>query len=290
MIINFRRLYEALFKSFNVAADTELVNRLESDWVNKLIILKRSWLFWLFISWKFIVMFLIMLANVYLVYLNFKDPTIAWIIIWVILFNILYWILSVLIYFSKFRRIYWVRSTIVDVPTIKVKLNEWDIAFTKFFNQTIFNYFVLIWITIFIAYQIIFVLWFTELWLYWWLNIFLLLTQIYISAKFKKRMLDLEMDFAIVIPWKIMFYNQSNLTRSVQTINSEKIKTITSKHARLVWSVFNFWDITILTEWDEANMWEMNLQYIASPSDTVYEINELLWIKEKKEIKNNPQV
>jgi len=47
-------------------------------------------------------------------------------------------------------------------------------------------------------------------------------------------MIDLEMDFAIVIPGKIMFYNQSNLTRSVQAINSEKIKTITSKHAKLV--------------------------------------------------------
>lgn len=284
-IINFRGLYETVFKSFNVAADTELITKFEADWISKLIIIKRSWLFWLFISWKFFMMFAIMIVNIYLIYLNFTDPTVAWVLIWILVFNILYWIISVLIYFSKFRKIYWERSMIVETADIKTKLAEWDIAFTKFFNQTIFNYFILIWITGFIAYEIIFVLWFSEVWMYWWLNIFLLFVQIYISTKFKKRMLDLEMDFAVVIPWKIIFYNQSNLTRSVQTINSEKIKTITSKHAKIVWSIFNFWDITIMTEWDEANIWEMTFSYISCPSETVYEINELLGMEIKREEK-----
>jgi len=281
-LINFRWAYELIFKSFDVAADTSLVNKLETDWVKKMIIIKRSWLFWLFISWMFVAMFTIMLVNAFLIYINFSDQTTSWILIWILVFNILYWMLSIFIYFHKFKKIYWERSTIVETSIIKEHLNEWDIAFSKFFNQTIFNYFILIWITLFIAYEIIFVVWFSEVWFYGWLNIFLLFIQIFLSAKFKKRMMDLEMDFAIVIPWKIIFYNQSNLSRDVQTINSEKIKTITSKHTKLLWSIFNFGDITVMTEWDEANIWEMTLQYIASPSDTVYEINELLGMSEKK--------
>lgn len=281
-IINFRSAYEAIFKSFNVSADTELVSKLESDWIQKMIIIKRSWFFGLFISWMFVLMFIIMIANSYLIYVNFANFTVSWILISVLIFNILYRIFSVFLYFSKFKKIYWVRSVIVDTKVIKEHLNDWDLAFSKFFNQTIFNYFILVLITLFTAYEIVFVYWFNEVGFLWWLNIILLIVQMFLSTKFKKRMLDLEMDFAVVIPWKIILYNQSNLSRDVQTINSEKIKTITSKHAKLLWSIFDFGEITILTEWDEANMWEMTLQYIACPSETVYEINELLRMSENK--------
>lgn len=287
MIFNFRKLYEAIFKSFNVAADTEIVSKLSEDGVSKMIIIKRSWMFWLFISWMFWLMFFIMLLNLYLIYINFENKTIAYSLITFLCFNMLYWIYSVLAYFSRFRKVYWQRCEITETAAMKQKLIEWDVAFTVFFNQTIFNYFVLIFVTAFIVYEIIFSLWFSEIGFLWWVNILLLFLQIHISSRFKKRMLDLEMDFAIVIPQKIIFYNQSNLKRSVQTINAEKIKTITSSHARLLWSVFNFWDITVLTEWDEADMWEMTMSYISSPSETVYEINELLGMTPWSETWNN---
>lgn len=282
-IINFRKFYEKLFKSFDVAADTALVTKLEEDWIKNMIIIKRSWLFWILISRIFCLMLIIMIINSFLIFINFDNISLSSILIWILIFNILYWIYSVLIYFKKFKIIYWDRCKIVETSVIKNELNEWDIAFTNFFNQTIFNYYILIWITIFIAYEIFFVSWFSTVWYLWWLNIVLLFFQIFLSDKFKKRMIDLEMDFAVVIPGKIMFYNQSNLTRSVQTINSEKIKTITSKHTKLIGSIFNFWDITVMTEWDDANMWEMNLQFISCPSETVYEINEILWMNRKWE-------
>lgn len=282
-MLNFRKLYEIIFKSFNVAADTEMVEQLENDNIEKMIIIKRSWIFGIFISGKFISMLLIMIINIYLIHLNFSDPTESWILMWILVFNMLYWIYSIMIYFSKFRKIYWERSKIVDTKTIKTQLQEWDIAFSKFFNQTIFNYFILIWISIYIIYDLIFIAWFSTITAYGWLNIFLLLTQIYLSKKFKKRMIDLEMDFSIVVPWKIIFYNQSWLKRTVLTINSEKIKTITSSHAKLIWSIFNYWTITIFTEWDSASMGEMTFMYVASPSETVYEINELLGKNKLKE-------
>lgn len=275
-MLNFRKLYELIFKSFDVAADTELVAQLEADWADKMIIIKRSWIFGILISGKFIAMLLIMIANIYLIYLNFPNITTASILIWILSFNMIYWIYSVLSYFAKFRKIYSRDKKIISASELKIELQEWDIAFAKFFNQTVFNYFILVWLSSFIIYDLIFVIWFWELWMYWILNIILLLIQIFLSNRFKKRMIDLEMDFSIVIPGKIIFYNQSGLTRTVLTINSEKIKTITSAHAKIIGSIFDFWNITVFTEWDSATMWEMNLNYISNPSETVYEINELL--------------
>jgi hypothetical protein len=285
MMFNFIRIYEALFKSFNVSADTELVSLLEADWIKNLMIIKRSWIFGLFKSWIFLLIILVMCLNVFLIYLNFEGSTESWILIWILVFAILYWFLSVFIYFRKFKHIYWERAIICDTASKKQQLMTWDEAFKKFFNQTIFNYFVVLWITAYIAYYIIFIAWFMKAWIYGFLNIFFLLAQIFLSIKFKKRMLDLEMDFAIVIPGKIMFYNQSNLQRSEATINSEKIKTITSEYAWLFWSMLNYWDVTVMTEWDEANVWEMKLHYIPFPTETVYEINELLWTNKAHEQK-----
>lgn len=275
-LINFRTIYEKLFSSFDVAADTKMVEELEKDWVEKLMIIKRSWIFWLFISWMFIVVFALMLINSYLIFLEFNDKTSAYIIIWILWFNILYWIYSVISYFRKFRRIYWVRHMVISVWELKDELVEWDIAFTKFFNQTIFNYWILIWTAIYIVYYIIFVKWFSDFWIYWLLSIVFMFLQIFMSSKFKKRMCDLEMDFSIIVPGRIIFYNQSWILRNLVTINSDKIKTITSKVGNFLGSIFNYWDIVILTEWDTANMWEMRLNFISQPSETVHDINELL--------------
>lgn len=284
-LINFRTIYESLFSSFDVAADTKMVEELEKDWVDKLMIIKRSWIFGLFISWMFIVVFCLMLLNSYLIYSEFLNKNIAYIIISILWFNILYWIYSVISYFIKFRNIYWIRHKIITVSELKDELVEWDIAFTKFFNQTIFNYLLLIFTAIYIVYYIFFVKWFENFTFYWLLSIVFMFLQIFMSSKFKKRMCDLEMDFSIIVPWRIIFYNQSWILRNLVTINSDKIKTITSKFANFLWSLFNYWDIVILTEWDTANMWEMRLFFISHPTETVHDINELLGNAEEE--KNN---
>ncbi|EKE29748.1 MAG: hypothetical protein ACD_2C00107G0008 [uncultured bacterium (gcode 4)] len=284
-ILNFRSLYEKIFSSFDVAADTKLVEGFEKEWVEKLIIIKRSWVFAIFNSWIFLLVMIIMVSNSILISYNFENKVTATILIWLLVFNILFWIISVIIYFRKFKNIYWDRPRITDTKSLKEELINWDIVFTKFFNRTIFNYFILIWITVFIVYDLIF--WnqgFENVWMYWLINIALLFLQVFLSAVFKNRMVNLEMDFSLVMPWKIIFYNQSWLLRNVQTINSEKIKTITSSFGNFIGSIFNFWEIVVMTEWDEANMWEMHLYYISHPTETVHEINTILWAPEKEPI------
>lgn len=270
------------FRSFDVSADTKLVENLEKDWVERIMILKRSWIFWIMISWMFLLIFILMISNSYLIYLNFENKMEAIILIGLLSFSILYWILSILSYFKKFRRIYGERYTVIDTKTLKQELIEWDIAFTKFFNQTFFNYFILIWVAIYIVYDLVFGQWFSNVWAYWVANIILLFLQIFMSSKFKKRMYDLEMDFGLIVPGKIIFYNQSWILRNIVTINSDKIKTITSNFANFLGSVFNYWDIVVLTEWDAANIWEMRLYFISHPTETVHEINELLGKEEQE--------
>lgn len=279
-MINFRLIYEKIFNSFDISADTKFIEELEKDWIEKIMIIKRSRIFGVFISRMFLIILILMIWNSYLIYLNFsKELYTAYILIGLLIFNILYWIISVLLYFKKFSNIYWRRPQIIETKNLKELLKLWDKAFEKFFNQTIFNYFILIWVVIYICYDLVFWQWITNVWALWITNIILLIAQIHLSSKFKKKMCDLEMDFSLIMPGKVIFYNQSWLLRNILTINSEKIKTITSNFGSFIWSVFNYWNIVVMTEGDSEDIWEMKLFFISHPTETVYEINELLWKK-----------
>ncbi|MDD2487652.1 MAG: hypothetical protein PHS92_04770 [Candidatus Gracilibacteria bacterium] len=286
MMINFKALYEMIFSSFDVSADTKLVEEFERDGVEKIMIIKRSWIFGLFISWMFLFIFVLMVANSYLIFLNFSNELmVAYILVGFLAFNIIYWIVSVIIYFKKFKKIYGDMHKIVDIGSLKLELVEGDAAFTKFFNQTIFNYFILIGVAIYIVYDIVFMQGLVNFG-YGISNIVLLIIQIVMSSRFKKRMCDLEMDFSLIIPGKIIFYNQSGILRSIITINSDKVKTITSNFAHFIGSVFNYGDIVVLTEGDAANIGEMRLSFISHPTEIVHEINELLGVESKE----NPNI
>lgn len=104
-----------------------------------------------------------MVLNAYLISLNFKsDQITAYVLIGLLVFNIGYWIISIFVYFIQFRRAYGQRGRIVETDLLKRELEDGDVAFRKFFNQTIFNYFVLILMTGFIIYEIIFVIGFSQ--------------------------------------------------------------------------------------------------------------------------------
>lgn len=275
-LINFKAIYEKLFSSFDVSADSKLVQDLEKEWINQMMIIKRSWLFWISILWMFIFILILSAINIFLILNDVTDTNTSYTLVCILWISLLLWIFSVILYFIKFRLIYWKKHTTIPVQELIIKLQGWDKAFTQFFNQTLLNYLILIWIAAYILYYLIFIKWFSDFWYYWWLSIILLFLQIYFSAKFKKRMTDLEMDFSVVIPGKIIFYNQSGILRNIVSINAEKVKTITAKFNNFIGSIFNYWDITIFTEWDSADMWEMNLFFVSNPTEVVYEINEIL--------------
>lgn len=89
--------------------------------------------------------------------------------------------------------------------------------------------------------------------------------------------MDLEMDYNVVVPGKIFFVNQSGVLSAVQTIESDKIKTVQSAFPSKIASFFNFWTIHVLTEGDtQAMMGTMSMYYVTNPDGVVASIQSLL--------------
>ena len=76
----------------------------------------------------------------------------------------------------------------------------------------------------------------------------LLFIQWVLLGKYRKRMMDLEMDYNIVIPGKIIFVNQSGMLSSSQAVEGEKVKTVTAKYPGWLASFFQYGTIEIMTE------------------------------------------
>ena len=76
----------------------------------------------------------------------------------------------------------------------------------------------------------------------------LLFLQWILLGKYRKRMMDLEMDYNIVTPGKILFVNQSGMLSSSQAVEGEKVKTVTAKYPGWMASFFQYGNIEIMTE------------------------------------------
>lgn len=94
------------------------------------------------------------------------------------------------------------------------------------------------------------------------------------------------MDYNVIIPGKIFFVNQSGVLSSIQTIESDKIKTVRSAFPSKIASFFNYWTVDILTEWDNQGMMgTMSMYYVTNPDEVVANIQSLL-DKKAASIKN----
>lgn len=279
MIINFRRAIEAIFKSFDVAWDTKLIQKLESDWVRFLIVLKRHWVYALFASWRVVWVFLVWIINAYLLLIANKGHDIYSTIIWILLIiNISYWIYVVIVYIRSFIKINWSKPYIEDIYSAIKKSKDSDDVFSDFLNQTIF---LLIFLLIIVVFSVTTAItaaltnFDQQVWA-WFVNAFLLLIQCGLFIWFLGKMINIEMDYQLVIPWKIFFADQVWLYGTSKTMNSQKIKTINTKYKWLLNSLFNYWDIIVLSEWDKENNWEMSMDYVWAPVKTVEQINKVV--------------
>lgn len=288
-MINFLRIYEFFFKSsFNVRWDTDLIKWYWKDWHKYALVIKRSWIYWLYQSMLLVWAFFVMLINVYLAHLSIENQNAKYIVIFLLVSNILFASYSSFRYLSHFRNISWKSNFIEDIETLKMKSSEWDELFIRFFNQATLNYFLFIWLIIFNVINFVFnfdmksldnslyKIWF------WVLDIWLLSLQASFIQKYRKRMIDLEMDFNIIIKWKIIFANQSNMVSDRQTIDWNKIKTIKSTYPSKLLAFFKVWNIDILTEWDQNNLWAMSMYFVNEPDKTVQMITKALdWVFEE---------
>ena len=105
----------------------------------------------------------------------------------------------------------------------------------------------------------------------------LLCIQWFLLGKYRKRMMDLEMDYNIVIPGKILFVNQSGMLSSSQAVEGEKVKTVSAKYPGWLSSFFQYGTIEIMTEGDSASMTgTMPMYYVTDPNETARLIQSLL--------------
>ncbi len=279
MALNFRKLFEYIFKSFDVAGDTKLLEKYEKDWIRFLMLIKRHWIYSILHSWKVLVVIVIWVANAYLLtFANDQLQLIPTIVAIFLVLNITYWVFVVVVFIYRFYKILWSAPYIEDIYSAIKKSKQSDVVFTKFFNQTVFLFFVLFILTFFTLITWIFSLlswWALGFWL-WILNSFLLITQTILFYSYLNKMINQEMDFKIIIPGQIIFYNQKWLLWESQSMNARKIKTMNSSYRWLLGSFFNYWDIIILSEWDQKDNWEMTMDYIWDPNKTLKESQKVL--------------
>jgi len=84
------------------------------------------------------------------------------------------------------------------------------------------------------------------------------------------------MDFIIVTPDYLMMYDQAwILAKKVITVNEKSIKTISVERSGFLYSVFNNWDIIVLSEGDISH-WEITLKWIPKPEKRKSQIAKIL--------------
>ena len=93
----------------------------------------------------------------------------------------------------------------------------------------------------------------------------------YLSA-----LINQEMDFKVIVPGQILFYNQLWVFSDSQSMNAEKKSYFLFYLLRKYGSFINYGNVIILTEWDQDKNGQMAMDYVGSPLDTVNEIQRVL--------------
>ena len=171
-------------------------------------------------------------------------------------------VVSSLSYIIHFRAIHSEARIETDTKRLSESLSQGDDYFRSFFNWSITNQFILAGI---IVAEIVLLLLYGKQ------------VEITFLRDFRKRMIDLEMDYNVVVAGKIFFVNQSGILSTIQTIEGDKIKTVQSSFPSKVASFFNYGTVNVLTEWDtQAMMGTMSMYYVTNPDGVVAQIQSLV--------------
>lgn len=255
-MIPFHRIYAWLFKSFSIGEENKIVERLIEQGYIRMMIIKRSWVFIFTICWIPFLILLLSGASIWLALFSIEIEALKWtIVIGNILMSMIL-LISSFVYWHHFKKTYQNTDQIIDdIPAFREQLTNGDRHFITFFNWSLTNQWLL---GLIVVLEIIFVLihlknlnfgdnhfWFIML------DFAVIFAEMYYLNKYRKRMIDLEMDYNVVVQGKMFFINQSGVLSNTQTLESDKIKTIKAVFPSMWSSLFNFGSIDILTEGDQ---------------------------------------
>ena len=281
-MIPFHHIYSWFFKSFRINGETELIDRLISEGYAHILIIKRSWIFALFVLWIPIVILILSCISIAIAFYSLSPSGLQYIIIGGNILMSCILVVSSWSYIRHFREIQSSASISTDPVSLRAALHTWDTYFTSFFNWSITNQ-VILSATI-IAEIALIAVYRSRLGDHFWIlatDVLIISLEVVFLKLYRKRMMDLEMDYNIVVPGKIYFVNQSGVLSAIQTIESDKIKTVKSSFPSKIASFFDYGTVDILTEWDtQAMMGTMSMYYVTDPDRIVSNIQSLLDVPE----------
>ncbi len=273
-MINFKAVFEYFFKSFVVARDIEMVDRLTAEGYDSFLLIKRSWLFGVLSSFWLVPIIGIAVANVYLILKHFEYSNFGIALSTALGFTIIATMYSSFRYLYDYHNSYSKQNRILRGVKLRENLTIGDASFIRCFNQLQFNFFFfIVIIAIYIGHIFVVSQFVTGIWAF--LDIICSIVQMVLIRHFIRLLIDLEMDFNLVAGGKIFFVNQTGIYADINTLDAEKIKTIRSSIPHIIASLFHYGTIDILTEGDEI-MGHMQIDYIDDPEETVENINSIL--------------
>lgn len=279
-MLNFRSTFEFLFKSFDISGDTKMIQKMEQEGTRFLMVIKRHWLYTIINSWRAIIVVVVAILNAYLLvfYDGVAHNITSYVIAGLLLLNVAYWIVVVINYIKKYYDLQGSKPYIEDIYSCIKKNKESDAIFTSYFNQTIFLLLFLVGIAAFTGFTSAVAL-LAGKDLSSGVNIvntLLILFQIWLFYGYLNIMINTEMDYKVIVPWKILSFNQRGVFGDTQSMNSDKIKTMNTKYPGFIASFLNYGNVIVLSEWDLHNNGEMLIDYVGDPVKSVKEMEKVL--------------
>lgn len=206
--------------------------------------------------------------------------------------NISHIIYSGFLYLIYFRHTHHDGNLIQEIWTMEINAHREAEIFTRFFNHVTVSYFLFI---ILVLLEIAYLLWivpdYTDTMV--WVHITFLSLLIGFIALYRRRMIDLDMDYVVVVPGKLYFIDQVGVHRGNQTLKLVKdILIIKGSYASFIGSFLNYGTIEISTKFDRdimvsdtPNLLDMlHMHYVQGPIETANAMNQIL----SQGMTNNP--
>lgn len=273
-MLSFHKLFQKVFTSFDIGKDTSFIQKLDTDGVNACMIIKRSWIYGAFIALALIPIGLLFAINIGLLMWAYPTSPFFLTICALLAVDFLYLAFEHFRYFLYFRRVYGAVSQIVRPHTIRYESEEGNRIFARIFDHVILSIVFLAILMIATIGAQFFVKMSAGGITVTAINALIFFTQMGLMWGFVKKVIQLEMDFTIVVPGKVWFFNQSGLLADSKVIDADKVKSVTGSIGSFLGSFFGYGNLSILTEGDALGV--IDLQYIGNPEKTASRIDVLL--------------
>lgn len=284
-MLNIEKIYEWLFSSFRINGSNNLIQILKSENLQQCMIIKRSWVFGLYASFNLFIILGINITYIFFISNNtFSENIISYIPTSIMTINVIVILYSGFKHLKNFYIVHSKWNPIFKISEAEIFINKEETIFAKFFNQITFSYLFFIVITLFhIIYVIFFspVPWDTVSWIY----IISLCFQIFFIFYYRRLMIDLNMDYVIVVSNRLYFIDQVWLHINNQILKLvNDILIIKGSYPNFISSLFNYGTIEIsakydkeISAYDTPDLFEMfHMHYVFNPIETANNMNKIL--------------